>query len=61
VEDQESLVRFIEQRLECSVLYTSSGPTYLDKTNLRPETVRPPAARAGVSETPFALPQQIAG
>ena len=61
VEDQESLVRFIEQRLECRVLYTSSGPTYLDKANLRPETVRPPAARAGVSETPFTQPQQLAG
>jgi hypothetical protein len=61
VEDQASLVRFIEQRLGCRVLYTSSGPTYLDKANLRPETVRPPAARVGVSETPFTLPKEIAG
>jgi len=61
VEDQESLVRFIEQRLGCKVLYTSSGPTYLDKANLQPGTVRPVSAKAGVGEIPFTMPKQIAG
>jgi adenylosuccinate synthase len=61
VEAQESLVRFIEQQLGCKVLYTSSGPTYLDKVNLRPEIVQPSSARAGAAEIPLTLPKQIAG
>ena len=61
VEAQESLVRFIEQQLGCKVLYTSSGPTYLDKVNLRPEIVQPPLARAGADAIPLPLPKQIAG
>ena len=61
VEDQESLVRFIEQRLGCRVIYTSSGPTYLDKAILRPEIVQSLSAKAGVGELAFKLPKQIAG
>jgi adenylosuccinate synthase len=61
VEAQEFLVRFIEQQLGCKVLYTSSGPTYLDKVNLRPEIVQPSSARAGAAEIPLMLPKQIAG
>jgi len=61
VEDQAGLVRFIEQRLGCKVLYTSSGPTYLDKANLQPATVQPVSAKAGVGEIPFTMPKQIAG
>jgi adenylosuccinate synthase len=61
VEAQESLVRFIEQQLGCKVLYTSSGPTYLDKVNLRPEIGQPSSARAGADAIPLTLPKQIAG
>ncbi|MGD0578463.1 MAG: adenylosuccinate synthetase [Bryobacteraceae bacterium] len=61
VEDDAALVRFIEQRLDCKVLYRSSGPTYQDKAILRPEIVPALATQAAVGETPFTLPKQAAG
>jgi adenylosuccinate synthase len=61
VDDQAGLVRFIEQRLECKVLYSSSGPTYQDKAILRPDIVPAVAAQATIGEMPFAMPKQIAG
>jgi adenylosuccinate synthase len=61
VEDQKSLLRFIEQQLECKVFYSSSGPTYLDKANLQPEIVPAMGAKAAVGGIPFTLPKQIAG
>jgi len=61
VEDQAALVRFIEQRLECKVLYSSFGPTYQDKAILRPDIVPAVAAPATIGELPFRMPKQIAG
>ena len=60
-EDHDSLVRFIEQRLGSRVIYSSSGPTYLDKETLRPEVVQTMSAKTGMGDIGFTLPKQIAG
>ena len=44
VVDRASLVSFIELRLGCKVLYSSSGPTYQDKANWGPAIDRAVAA-----------------
>jgi len=60
VQDEQSLVRFVEDRLMCNVIYTSSGPTYQDKALVRPELVST-AAQTSIVEMPFRMPKQAAG
>ncbi len=61
VEDNAALVGFIEQRLDCKILYSSFGPTYQDKAILQPEIVPAVAAPTGIVEIPFKMPKLIAG
>ncbi len=61
VEDSASLLRFIEQRLHCKIVYTSLGPTYLDKAIQRPEIAPAVAVHPVAGEVPPIVPREIAG